>query len=99
MLKKLRDRPAEGADVWSVYIVRCGDGSFYTGIAKDVQSRVKAHNSGRGAAYTRSRRPVRLLYEERGLDRSGALVREARIKSYSRAEKECLVKRRCSLCS
>jgi len=46
---------------WSVYLVRCGDGSLYTGIAKDVRARVSAHNAGKGARYTRSRLPISLL--------------------------------------
>ncbi|MBI3547830.1 MAG: GIY-YIG nuclease family protein [Elusimicrobia bacterium] len=76
---------------WSVYVVRCGDGSLYTGIAKDVADRIERHNAGKGAAYTRSRRPVLLLYSETGLTRSQALVREARIKSLPRNKKESLV--------
>src|ERR1022692_3549830 len=72
---------AEAPREWSVYIARCGDDSFYTGIAKDVTARLKQHNSGRGAAYTRSRRPVALAYAEPGLTRSQALSREAQIKS------------------
>lgn len=72
---------------WSVYLVRCRDESLYTGIAKDVAARLEKHNSGRGAAYTRSRRPVALLYSEAGLTRSQALVREAEIKSWPRERK------------
>jgi len=83
-----------GADAprdWSVYILRCSDDSFYTGVAKVVEERLAKHNAGRGAAYTRSRRPVRLLYREDGLTRSQALVREAGIKSLPRSRKEFLV--------
>ena len=64
---------------WSVYIVRCVDDSLYTGVAKDVTARLERHNSGRGAAYTRSRRPVSLAYLEKGFSRSKALSREAAI--------------------
>lgn len=77
---------------WSVYIVRCSDGSFYTGVAKDLERRLAAHNSGRGAAYTRSRRPVELIWCAAGYTRGRALSREARIKSLSRPEKEALVR-------
>jgi putative endonuclease len=77
---------------WSVYMARCVDGSLYTGIAKDVRARVTAHNSGRGAAYTRARRPVKLVYIEEGFTQSTALSREARIKALARAEKLALVK-------
>jgi predicted GIY-YIG superfamily endonuclease len=72
---------------WSVYILRCRDGSLYTGIAKDVLSRVRQHNEGRGAAYTRTRLPVELLYQEDSLTHSEALVREAEIKRLPRAKK------------
>ena len=75
---------------WEVYVVRCADESLYTGIAKDVEARLEAHNSGKGAAYTRARRPVRLLYREGPLSRSEALVREAQIKKLPRPRKERL---------
>lgn len=74
-----------------MYIARCGDGSLYTGIAKDAAARLAAHNAGRGAAYTRSRRPVALVYKEKGHTRSSALIREAGIKSLARPEKEALL--------
>lgn len=76
---------------WSVYIVRCADASLYTGIAKDVPARLAAHNSGRGAAYTRAHLPVKLVYKENGFTRSAALTREARIKALERAEKISLI--------
>ena len=63
-----------------VYIVRCADGSFYTGWTTDVVRRVGAHNAGRGARYTRSRRPVRLVYVEPCADRAAAQHRERAIK-------------------
>lgn len=78
---------------WSVYLVRCADASLYTGIAKDVAARVAAHNDGRGAAYTRSRLPVRLVYQKKGFTRSTASVEEARIKSLERPAKLALVAR------
>jgi putative endonuclease len=76
---------------WSVYIVRCGDGSLYTGATNDVAARVAKHNSGRGAAYTRSRRPVRLAYVEPGFTRGQALSREAGIKALPRSFKQRLI--------
>jgi len=76
---------------WTVYIVRCADDSLYTGIAKDVDARLRRHNEGSGAAYTRSRRPVRLAYTEPGLTRSQALVREAALKRLPRSEKQRLI--------
>ena len=76
---------------WNVYILRCGDGSLYTGIAKDVQARLKQHSEGRGATYTRSRLPVTLLYQENGLNRSEALIREAQIKTMPRSKKSEMI--------
>src|SRR5277367_5589283 len=73
-------------------MARCVDGSLYTGIAKDVDARLAAHNSGRGAAYTRARRPVRLVHAEPGFTHSAALSREARIKALDRSAKLALLK-------
>jgi putative endonuclease len=78
---------------WQVYIARCADGTLYTGIARDVERRIAEHNAGKGAAanYTRSRRPVVLVYCESAENRSAASQREYRIKQLSRAEKLALV--------
>ena len=81
----------EGQKDWTVYILRCGDGSLYTGIARDVQARVKQHSEGRGATYTRTRLPVKLLYQQKGLTRSKALIREAQIKAMPRSRKEEII--------
>ena len=75
-----------------VYILECGDGSLYTGWTTDVEERVKVHNSGLGAKYTRSRLPVKLVYVEEAIDRSAALKREAAIKKLTRRKKELLIK-------
>lgn len=72
---------------WFVYILRCGDGSLYTGISTDVEQRVATHNAGRGARYTRPRLPVTVVHVERKRSRSTALKREAAIKALSRVEK------------
>jgi predicted GIY-YIG superfamily endonuclease len=79
---------------WNVYIVRCVDGSLYTGIAKDVARRVDEHNANNllAANYTRARRPVMLVHQEAVATRSAAGKREYEIKCLSRAEKEALVK-------
>ena len=74
-----------------VYIVECADGTFYTGWAKDVAARVRVHNAGRGARYTRARRPVRLRYWEECPDRAAAMRRELEIKHLSRARKQALM--------
>jgi putative endonuclease len=76
---------------WWVYILRCGDGTLYTGIALDVPKRVEVHRNGAGAKYTRSRRPVTLVYQEPRSDRSAALRREAELRRMGRAAKLALV--------
>ena len=70
--------------MWHVYIVRCADRTLYTGVARDLAARIEAHNEGRGAKYTRSRRPVKLVYQEPAADRSAALRREHAIKRLDR---------------
>ena len=74
-----------------VYLLRCADGSLYCGWTTDLQARLKAHNNGTGAKYTRSRRPVELVYSEEYADRHEALSREWHIKRMSRSEKEALL--------
>ena len=76
---------------WSVYILQCRDGSLYTGITKDVPTRVRQHNKGKGGAYTRSRLPVKRIYQEDGLTHYEALVREAEIKRLPRIKKEAII--------
>ena len=77
--------------MWQVYIVRCADQSLYTGVAKDLDARINAHNSGRGAKYTRARRPVQLVYSESAADRPTALRREHMIKRMPVRDKVRLV--------
>ena len=77
--------------MWYVYILRCGDGTFYTGSTDDVERRLAVHRSGRGAKYTRGRGPLELVYQEPLPDRSSALRREAAIKKLTRAQKERLI--------
>jgi predicted GIY-YIG superfamily endonuclease len=77
-----------------VYIVRCADGTLYTGYAKDPTARAEAHNRGRGARYTRGRGPVDLIYSERCRSLGDALRREIAVKKLTRAEKERLAKPR-----
>ena len=77
---------------WTVYILRCADGSLYTGITRDIARRVGEHNSNgvRAARYTRARRPVTLVYREPAATRSAASKREYRIKRMTRADKQRL---------
>jgi putative endonuclease len=74
------------------YILECSDGTYYTGWTTDPQRRLRQHNLGKGARYTRDRGPVRLAYVEELPDRSSAMRREYRIKRMSRGRKEKLIK-------
>jgi putative endonuclease len=76
-----------------VYLLRCGDGSLYTGITNDLARRLAAHRAGKASAYTRSRRPLRLVYREAARDRGAALRREAAIKRLTREAKLELIRR------
>ena len=74
-----------------VYILRCVDGSFYVGIAGDLDARLRAHNGGRGAAYTSQRRPVRLVHSEGFYSEAEAVKRERQLKRWSHAKKQALI--------
>lgn len=76
---------------WFVYMVECRDGSLYTGITNDIERRVNEHNEGTGARYTRSRRPVRVRYQESCESRPAALMRECAVRLLSPKEKWALV--------
>ena len=76
---------------WYVYILRCGDGTLYTGTTDDVERRLAAHRSGKGAKYTRGRGPLELVYTEELSDKSAALKREYAVKQLRREEKEKLI--------
>ena len=73
------------------YIVRCKDGSLYTGWTNDIEKRIKAHNEGKGAKYTKSRRPVKLVYYEEFQTKEEAMKREYAIKHMRRKEKEKII--------
>ena len=92
----MADRAAPAAPVqsapWFVYILRCADDTLYTGITTDVERRLAAHNAGRGAKYTRCRRPVAAIYTEQCAGHAEALRRERFIKRLSRREKEWLAR-------
>lgn len=76
---------------WVVYILRCGDGTLYTGITDDLERRLKAHRCGKGAKYTRGRGPLELCYQEPCADHSGALKREIAVKRMTREQKMTLI--------
>jgi predicted GIY-YIG superfamily endonuclease len=79
---------------WLVYLLRCSDGSLYTGITNDLPKRLKAHAAGKASRYTRSRLPVKLAYTEPRRSKSAALKREVAIKRLRRAEKDRLLAKR-----
>lgn len=77
---------------WYVYILRCSDDTLYTGITNDPARRLKAHNAGTASKYTRTRRPVEMVYQEEAEAKGDALRRELQIKALSRQQKEQLIK-------
>jgi predicted GIY-YIG superfamily endonuclease len=79
-------------DPWIIYILRCADGSLYTGITKDVKRRCQQHNDGTASRYTRSRRPTKLVWQEIQPSRSSALKREAAIKAMIRQHKLAMIR-------
>ena len=76
--------------MYTLYIIQCQDGSLYTGIARDVEKRLRQHKNGTGSKYVRAHLPFKLVYEEKYKDRSSASKRESEIKKMSRKEKEKL---------
>ena len=79
---------------WRVYLVRCADNSLYCGITNDIESRIEKHNAGKGAKYTKSRLPVKLMALSRGLSKSDALTLERHIKRQPAGEKIAALQRR-----
>jgi putative endonuclease len=82
---------ASGDALYFVYIVRCADGTLYTGFSTNIIDRLHAHNTGKGAKYTKGRRPVTLCYMEAYATKTEALQREYKIKQLSRKQKEVLI--------
>jgi len=88
--KKISRREKTRGD-WFLYILKCCDDSFYTGITKDLERRLKMHQTGKASRYTRVHRPVEMVYHEKCGDRTQALVRECEVKEWPRKKKEALV--------
>ncbi|HOI45579.1 MAG TPA: GIY-YIG nuclease family protein [Candidatus Aminicenantes bacterium] len=82
---------SSGGPLWSLYILRCSDGSFYTGVTTDIDRRFREHQEGRASRFTRPRRPVVLVYHEKCGSRSRALTRECAVKAMGRQAKQDLV--------
>jgi len=76
--------------MWFIYILLCNDGSYYTGSTNDIQKRFQDHLSGKGARYTKSHKPLKIIYREEFSTKSEALKREAEIKRWPRVKKEAL---------
>jgi putative endonuclease len=96
MIRKMEAREGQipalpTAAIWSLYILRCRDGSFYTGVTTNIDRHFREHQEGRASRFTRTRRPVVLLYQERCGSRARALERECVVKSMGRQGKEDLV--------
>jgi putative endonuclease len=85
------DFSASDGAAWFLYILRCGDGSLYTGVTTDIDRRLKMHQEGKASRYTRTHRPVELVYREECGSRSQALTRECAVKSLPRERKEDLI--------
>ena len=85
------DEVTKGQVIHFCYIAECADGTYYTGYTTDITGRVKAHNEGRGAKYTRSRLPVLIVYSEEFASKSDAMKREVEIKRMSRSAKDALI--------
>lgn len=77
--------------MWFTYILLCEDGSYYTGSTNNIEKRLKDHTNGKGARYTKSHKPVKIVYKERFATKSKALKREAEIKSWTRKKKKNLI--------
>ncbi len=90
----MKPKPSHKNPPWYLYILECCDETFYTGISPNPEKRVQDHNTGKGARYTRSRRPVKIVYQEICEDKSAALSRECQVKALPRKLKEELVKGR-----
>lgn len=80
-------------ETWFTYILQCADNTLYTGYTNNLEKRIETHNNGKGAKYTRSRRPVTLFYKECYKDQRSAMQREYAIKKLSRAEKLALAQK------
>jgi putative endonuclease len=78
--------------MWFLYLLRCNNGAYYTGITKDIHNRIERHNAGKGAKFTRSHRPVELVYYEQYHTESEARKREREVKGWKRKKKETLIR-------
>jgi predicted GIY-YIG superfamily endonuclease len=89
--KAVRSKKRQAGKKWFLYILQCGDGSLYTGITNDLDRRFEMHSKGRGAKYTRSRRPLTMVYSEKCRNKVAAMVRECAVKAYPKKKKAELI--------
>jgi len=89
--KEKKRRRKKSGEPWFLYMLRCEDGSLYTGVTNNLERRLKMHNAGKASRYTRTRRPVKLLYQESCLSRTQALIRECAVKAFPKIKKEELI--------
>ncbi len=93
-MKSKNAKAGKAVGCWMLYIVKCRDGTLYTGITNDLGRRLEQHNSGKASRYTRARMPVKLLYKEGCRNKSSALRKELKIKSLIRLDKEEYIKKK-----
>ena len=92
LMKNSKSKAGKKSAGFFVYLARCADGTYYCGYSRDVEKRIEVHNLGKGAKYTRARRPVELVYTERKKTILHAMRRELEVKALSRKQKEGLIK-------
>lgn len=88
-----KKRRSKRSEKWFLYILKCADESLYTGITKDIERRFKMHSEGKAARYTRTRRPLEIVYQEICRTRTDALVRECRVKALPKLKKLALIEK------
>lgn len=91
MMAKKKVKKGKRQDKWVLYILQCSNGAFYTGITNNVERRFKMHNEGKASKFTRTRRPVKLIYQEKCGTRIDALSREYKVKTFTRQRKKELI--------
>ena len=89
--KKKRGRRKRAQGNWLLYILRCKDKTLYTGVTNNLERRLKMHGVGKASRYTRTRRPLKLVYQEKCGSRTQALVRECKVKAFPKKKKEQLI--------
>ena len=91
MRAKEESRPKRRVEKWFLYMLKCSDRSLYTGVTKDLERRFKMHSEGKAARYTRTRRPLEVVYQETCKTRTDALVRESMVKALPKHKKLALI--------